>query len=205
MTDLPPARRQRALRIDAVRNRSLLMDTAVAAIREQGTDVSLREVARRAGVGLGTLYRHFPTREALLEAVLGERFNYLTNRAATLGDTLPAREALTTWIDEYFADAAEYRGLTAALMTTLADAGSPLHASCVAMRGAVTGLLGRAQASGELRPDVDGTDLFALVNAVGWIADQGSTLARRRDHLINLVMDGLASQAGQNVPRRLSR
>jgi AcrR family transcriptional regulator len=196
MTDLPPTRRQRALRVDAVRNRSLLLDTAAKAIREQGTDVSLREVARRAGVGLGTLHRHFPTREALLEAVLGERFNRLANRAATLGDTLPAREALTTWIDEYFAGAAQYRGLTAALMTTIADVESPLHASCVAMRGAVTGLLGRAQASGELRPDVDGTDLFALVNAVGWIADQGPTLARRRDHLINLVMDGLASRAG---------
>jgi hypothetical protein len=82
------------------------------------------------------------------------------------------------------------------MMATLADEDSSPLASCLAMREAAGGLLKRAQKSGDIRPDIDAADLFALVNAVGWIAEQAPSLAARRERLLALVMDGLAPRRG---------
>ncbi|WP_035864150.1 TetR/AcrR family transcriptional regulator [Kitasatospora cheerisanensis] len=181
----------RAPRADALRNRDRLLETAAEVVAEQGAQASLRDVARRAGVGLGTLYRHFPNREALLEALLGRRFGQLAERAQELAGGGDPDAALTGWLREFCQGAGAYQGLPETLMATLRDPASPLHASCTAMREAGAGLLAAAQRAGRIRPDVTGTDLFALANAVSWIADQAPSLAGRREHLFRLVMDGL--------------
>jgi AcrR family transcriptional regulator len=182
----------RALRADARRNRERILDVATAVVAQQGTQASLRDIARRAEVGMGTLYRHFATREELLEALLGGRFDRLAERAATLRDARPPHEALTEWLREFAAGVAVYRGLAASLVATLEDDTTSLYASCARMRAAGADLLKRAQETGRIRADVDGTDLFALLGAVASIADTAPSLAGRRDHLLELVMDGLA-------------
>ncbi|MGW1468209.1 TetR/AcrR family transcriptional regulator [Streptomyces sp. NPDC001493] len=181
----------RAARTDAQRNRERILETAALAVAEQGTPASLRDIARRAGVGLGTLYRHFPNRDALLEALLSQRFTHLAERADELAATAPPERALTEWLYEFTLGAGAYQGLPATLMATLNDPQSPLHACCLSMRQAGGRLLEAAQESGRVRPDVAPIDLFALANALSWIADQAPTLTERREHLFRLVMDGL--------------
>ncbi|SOB81157.1 TetR/AcrR family transcriptional regulator [Streptomyces sp. 1331.2] len=180
----------RTPRADAQRNRDRILAEAAALVAEQGTQASLRDVARRAGVGLGTLYRHFPTREDLLEALLGRRFDHLAARADTLAATEPAERALTDWLYEFTLDAGAYQGLPATLMATLEDPESALYAGCLRMRQAGGRLLAAAQRDGLIRPDVTPLDVFALANALSWITDQAPTLTERRDHLFRLVLDG---------------
>ncbi|WP_218004867.1 TetR/AcrR family transcriptional regulator [Actinomadura macra] len=192
MTDAP-----RALRVDARRNRARILDVARTVIEEQGTQASLRDISRRAGVGMGTLYRHFATREELLEALLGSRFDRLAARAAALeASHVPAHEALAEWLREFAAGAATYRGLAASMIATLEDGSSSLHASCAGMRDAGGRLLKRAQETGHIRPDVDGTDLFALFSALASIADVAPSIGTRHDHLFAVVLEGLVSRTG---------
>jgi AcrR family transcriptional regulator len=188
----PPANAPRGQRADAQRNYDRILAVARAVIDEQGTQASLRDIARRAEVGLGTLYRHFPTRDALLETLLRHGFDRLAARADALAATSAPDDALTEWLREFIRGSTTYRGLPASMMATLADEHSPLHASCLGMRQAATRLLRNAQEHGHIRPDIDGTDLFALVNAIGWIAEQAPSLAARRDRLFSLVLDGLS-------------
>ncbi|MFC9293831.1 TetR/AcrR family transcriptional regulator [Streptomyces sp. NPDC057011] len=182
----------RAPRTDAQRNRDRILEVAAEAVAAQGTLASLRDIARRAGIGLGTLYRHFPKRDALLEALLHQRFIQLAERADALAATAPPEQALGEWLYEFTLGAGAYQGLPATLMATLNDPQSPLHDSCLAMRQAGGRLLDAAQRTGSIRPDVAPIDLFALANALSWIADQAPTLAERREHLFRLVMDGLS-------------
>jgi AcrR family transcriptional regulator len=177
-------------RADARRNYERILEVAGTVVAEQGTQASLREVARRAGVGLGTLYRHFPTREVLLEVLLRQRFDGLAERAKSLEDSEPDA-ALEQWLRQFLAGSTTYRGLAAAMMATLQDEGSPLYVSCHAMREAAGRLLTRAQAAGHVRSDVDRTDLFALVSALGWISEQAPAMADRVDYLFGLVMDAI--------------
>ncbi|MFF5235226.1 TetR/AcrR family transcriptional regulator [Dactylosporangium sp. NPDC000521] len=187
----------RAPRADAQRNYERILDVARTVIEEQGTQASLRDVARRSGVGLGTLYRHFPSRDALLEALLRRRFDHLAERAEVLADSCPPWEALTRWLDEFVAGAGRYRGLPESIMATLRDDDSPLHAACLGMRRSGGALLQRAQLAGQVRADVTAVDLFALANAVGWIAEQDPALTGRREHLLALVLDGLGARPRQ--------
>lgn len=166
--------------------------TADEVVAEQGADASLRDVARRAGVGLGTLYRHFPTREALLEALLRARFDELTTRADELETTSAAGDALVSWLRLFVACAHHYRGVTASMMAAIEDERSALHASCVTMRAAGARLLARAQADGTARGDIDGTDLIALAASLAWLSDQPATAARA-DHLFDVVAGAIRS------------
>ena len=187
--EAPPA--PRGQRADAQRNHGRILEAARAVVEEQGTQASLRDVARRAEVGLGTLYRHFPTRDALLEALLRDRFDHLAVRADELRGSHPPEAALTEWLRGFTLGTGTYRGLAASLMATIDEPESALHASCTAMHEAAGRLLERAQGAGTVRPDVDGTDLFAMVNALGWIAGQTPSMAARSEHLFELFMDGL--------------
>lgn len=192
----------RQQRADAQRNYERILEVARTVVEEQGTQASLRDIARRAEVGMGTLYRHFPTREALLEALLRQRFDRLATRAGDLEGAGDSHEALRRWLWEFLCGASAYRGLTASMMTTIQDESSPLHASCSAMREAAGRLLKRAQDDGRIRQDADGLDVFAMVSAVGWIAEQGPAVAGRREHLFTLVMDGLAAGPVSGRERR---
>ena len=99
------------MRADARKNHDHLLTVAGAVITEQGADASLRDIARRAGVGLGTLFRHFPTREALLEALLRTSFDELTAKADTLETSSSPDDALVSWLRDFVACAHNYRGV----------------------------------------------------------------------------------------------
>ncbi|MFE6410898.1 TetR/AcrR family transcriptional regulator [Streptomyces sp. NPDC057837] len=183
------------MRADARKNRDHVLAVAGAAIAEQGVDVAMRDIARRAGVGLATLLRHFPTREALLEALLRTGFEELTARAEELESSSAPAQALGTWLRECVAWTTEYRGVTVLMASAIDDTGSALHASCVTLRAAGARLLTRAQAAGAARSDLDGTELFALVAMLAWVGDQPS-LAARADHLFEVVASAVLTDAG---------
>ncbi|QRO01839.1 TetR/AcrR family transcriptional regulator [Archangium violaceum] len=192
------------MRADARKNYDHLLAVARDVVTEQGADASLRDVARRAGVGLGTLYRHFPTREALLEALLRASFDELTARAGGLETSGSSDDALVSWLREAVAVARNYRGVVAAMVAAIADPDSALHASCVKMRAAGTRLLARAQAEGMARTDIDGADLFALIGALAWLGDQPS-LAPRADHLFGVIASAILTNRGSSDVRRERR
>lgn len=174
------------MRADAQKNRDHLFDVAGAAVAEHGVDVSLRDIARRADVGLATLLRHFPTREALLEALLHASFGELTAKAAELEKAQSPDEALVSWLRDCTAWTTEYRGVTVLMAAAIEDTESALHASCVTLRAAGARLLARAQESGTARVDLDGDDIFALVAALAFVGDQPA-LAPRADHLFDVI------------------
>jgi len=180
------------MRADARKNYDHVLAVARAVVAEQGVDASLRDVARRAGVGLGTLYRHFPTREALLEAMLRAGFDEMAERADELEASSSSEDALLSWIREFVEYASRYRGVVASMMAAIEDVESALHASCVTMKAAGTRLLARAQAEGTARTDIDGADLFALAGAVAWLGGQPS-LAPRVDRLLGVITSAILS------------
>jgi AcrR family transcriptional regulator len=183
------------MRADARKNRDHLLAVAGTAITEQGVDVSLRDIARRADVGLATLLRHFPTREALLDALLRTSFDELAARAGELETSNSPEDALVSWLRDCVAWTTEYRGVTVLMAAAIEDTESALHASCVTLRAAGARLLARAQAAGTARTDIDGTDLFALVAALAWLSDQPA-LAPRADHLFDVVASAIMTSAG---------
>ncbi|MEE4594776.1 TetR family transcriptional regulator [Streptomyces sp. DSM 41524] len=181
------------MRADARKNRDHLLAVAGTVIAEQGVDASLRDIARKAGVGLATLLRHFPTREALLEALLHTSFAELTARAGELETSGSPEDALVSWLRDCVAWTTEYRGVTVLMAAAIEDTESALHASCVTLRAAGTRLLTRAQDAGMARTDIDGTDLFALIAALAWLGDQPS-LAPRADHLFDVVASAILTK-----------
>ncbi len=178
------------MRADAKKNYDHVLAVGRVVVTEHGADASLRDVARRAGVGLGTLYRHFPTREALLEALLRSSFDELTAEASELETSSSSDDALVLWLRDVVRYAHTYRGVVASFMAAIADPKSALHASCVTMRAAGARLLARAQVEGTARINIDGTDLFALVGALAWLNDQPS-LAPRADHLFRVITSAI--------------
>jgi AcrR family transcriptional regulator len=181
------------MRADAQKNYDHLLAVARDVVTEDGAEASLRDIARRAGVGLGTLYRHFPRREVLLEALLRTSFDALTVRAGALEKSTSPADALTSWLREIVVVTHSYRGAIASMVAAIAEPDSALHASCVTMKAAGTQLLLRAQAEGAARADIDGTDLFALVSAVAWLHDQPS-FAPRADHLVDVIASAILTR-----------
>jgi AcrR family transcriptional regulator len=187
------------MRADAKKNYDHLLAVARTVVTNEGADASLRDIARRASVGLGTLYRHFPTREALLEALLRASFDELTTRAGELETSSSADDALVSWLRETVAVAHNYRGVTTSMMAAIEDPDSALHGSCVTMRAAGARLLARAQAQGMARTDIDGADLFALIAALAWLGDQPSH-GPRADHLFDVIASAiLTNRASSDV------
>ncbi|WP_434600047.1 TetR/AcrR family transcriptional regulator [Streptomyces sp. A5-4] len=185
------------MRADARKNRDHLLAVAGTAITEQGVDVSLRDIARRADVGLATLLRHFPTREALLDALLRTSFDEMAAQAAELETLSSPEDALVSWLRDCVAWTTEYRGVTVLMAAAIEDTESALHASCVTLRAAGARLLTRAQAAGTARSDIDGDDLFALIAMLAWLGDQPS-LAPRADHLFDVVASAILTSAGSS-------
>ncbi|MFF3144820.1 TetR/AcrR family transcriptional regulator [Streptomyces sp. NPDC057927] len=185
------------MRADARKNRDHLLAVAGAAISEQGVNVSLRDIARRADVGLATLLRHFSTREALLDALLHTSFGELTAKADALATDDSPGDALVSWLRECVGWTTEYRGAVVLMAAAIADPDSALHASCVTLRAAGARLLVRAQAAGLARTDIDGDDLFALVEALAWLGDQRS-LAPRADHLFDVVASAILTSTANS-------
>jgi AcrR family transcriptional regulator len=180
------------VRTDGRYNREQLLAAARDTFAERGAEASLREVARRAGVGIGTLYRHFPTREALLEALFGDGFDTLRARAEQLLAADEPGPALVTWVRELAEAAGRLDGLPGSVLAALHDPASPLHASCAGLRTAAGDLLARARRDGAVRPDLDPNELLAAVYAMVWAARQVPSDAGAAARFVTLLVEGLA-------------
>ncbi|MEU9447594.1 TetR/AcrR family transcriptional regulator [Streptomyces sp. NPDC048277] len=180
------------MRADARRNHDRLLAEARTVFAEHGTDASLEDVARRAGVGIGTLYRHFPNRHALMSAVFEDAVNELLDRAQELLNTPEPCAALLTWLREVVTHAAEYRGLSRALMSvSSADPASALARCGTPMREAGTALLTRAQETGAVREDVQIGDLLQLTHAIALASEESPGDPDLADRLLELTLRGL--------------
>jgi AcrR family transcriptional regulator len=203
MTTVTPET-HRPMRADAVRNRHRILESAAAALAESGPDVALEEIAARAGVGIGTLYRHFPDRSALLVAVYREGFDALASLGEELATSDDPSSALRQFLEAQLDFSRTHRGLAAdvirsALDELVADRSddpaveSPCQLLCD--RGAE--LLDRAQRSGTVRRDVDIEQVMRLVAGIAMATDECTgTRQQSGHHLLGLVFDGL--QAGRD-------
>lgn len=178
------------MRADARRNREKLLAAALSAFSDRGTDVSLEGVARDAGVGVGTLYRHFPTREALVEAVYLAELDRLHDGAAELLAEHPPDEALARWMDLFVQYAATKRGLRGALQSVVASGGNPYAQSRAKMVEALATILDAARAAGTVRDDVDAEDVLLAMGSI-WNVPTEPGWEERARRLLGLVMDGL--------------
>jgi AcrR family transcriptional regulator len=185
----------RKLRADSVRNRERLMQAAKAAFTEAGPDVALEEIARRAGVGIGTFYRHFPTRDAIVEAVYRREVEQLAEAATRLLASASPGEALHEWM-RLFVDYIATKKVIAQALAALAGGTAGLYAASGGKIIEATNLLvDRARAAGDIRADVEPADVLrGLVgltygnNEPGW---QASAL-----RLIDVLMAGLRAPHG---------
>ncbi len=192
-----PGRRRRA---DARRNVERLIEAARTAIARDGPDAPLDDIARDAGVGSGTLYRHFSTRIALLEAVYRDEVERLCSEGDRLLESdLDPGAALSDWLRAFVAYGAVKRGLTGPLTAALGQ-DSEMFASCRTMLMSTGGrLLESAQAAGSIRRDVDLNDILRLASVIahaGELTQEGAALSER---LLGVAMDGLRAP-GRAVP-----
>ena len=182
-------------RADAQRNRERLMEAAKAAFAASGADVSLEEIARRAGVGIGTLYRHFPNRDAIVEAVYRREVQQLAAAATRLlAESAPA-EALHQWMRLFVDYIATKKVIALALSSLVGGAGELFAASGAQIMGAMSQLVARAVAAGEIRADADPDDLLRALAGFTYGATQPGWQASAL-RLIDLLMDGLTSAGG---------
>ncbi|SEE44860.1 transcriptional regulator, TetR family [Streptomyces sp. 2112.3] len=185
----------RPMRADARRNYERLLSEARTAFTEHGTDTSLEDIARRAGVGIGTLYRHFPNRTALMGAVFQGEVDALLAHARELADAPQPCAALVEWLRAIITHASTYRGLSRALMTASADDSSGMARCSVPMREAGDALLTRAQQAGAVRPDVSISDLMQLTNGISLAVEESPDDPQLADRLLTLTLSGLKGGA----------
>ncbi|MGW6326891.1 TetR/AcrR family transcriptional regulator [Streptomyces sp. NPDC055100] len=185
----------RPMRADARRNHDRLVGEARTSFAEHGTDASLEDIARRAGVGIGTLYRHFPNRHALMNAVFQEALSALLERSRELAGAEQPCRALVEWLGAIVTHAGEYRGLAQALMSASRDETSALAQCHTPLREAGARLLSRAQESGAVRADVSIDDLLQLTNAIALAAEQTPDDPALADRLLLLTLQGLKGRA----------
>jgi AcrR family transcriptional regulator len=182
-TQLPSQRPQRA---DARLNHEKLVQSARTLFTEKGTSAPLEEIAEHAGVGIGTLYRHFPTRKALLETVYVDEVEAMAQAASDLSE-LPPWDALSQWLHQYVGFAATKRALNEALLET--DPTSTVLLTCrTAIIDAGTTLLERAQDAGVVRTDTNVVDVVRMVGAVALVPTED---AEQKERLLELALDGL--------------
>jgi len=180
----------RPLRADAQRNHEKLLSAAKEAFAAEGEDVALETVAARAGVGIGTLYRHFPNRDALVVAAYQHEVDALCAAAADLLAAQPADEALRAWTERFADYVATKRRMGNALRSAAAS-DSPLFAKTrEQIMGALRLLLDAGAASGTLRSDVDPKDFMRVINGI-WYLPDGPQWREDVGRMLELVIDGL--------------
>jgi AcrR family transcriptional regulator len=192
----------RPLRADAQRNRERLLKVAVQAFSHKGPDVTLESIASEAGVGIGTLYRHFPTREALIEAAYRNELARLCAGVPELLRMMPPDVALRTWMDRFIDYLATKRGMADALRMVIASGGNPHAQSRERLLEAVGSLVKAGADQGALRSDIDPADVMIGISGVSLAAgapDQREQAGR----LLDLLVDGLRYRPARPGPRRV--
>jgi len=183
---------RRPLRADALANRGRILDVAEEVFGEGGESASTEEVARVAGVGIATVFRHFPTKAALLEAVLVRRFDRLRDQAETLLDATDPGRAFFDFFSHLVADAATKIAIGEALLDAGGDGDGDAAQASNGLRRAVAALLRNAQHAGAVRDDVELPEVYALLVAVSRAAAHAHLDQELRTRVLAIVFDGLA-------------
>jgi AcrR family transcriptional regulator len=183
--------KKKPLRADAERNRQQILEVAQAVFASEGLAVPIDEVARRAGLGIGTLYRHFPTKEALFLAIVVDRMGRLVADAHALGGAPDPGDAFFRFLERVVEEGSAKKDFMDALSGASADLGRTLAGMKGSLRDALAVLLERAQKSGAVRRDVGVLEVLALITgAFAWMDRLGPS-AQGRERLFAIVCDGL--------------
>jgi AcrR family transcriptional regulator len=183
----------RQLRADAARNRQTLLECARDAFLRHGVTASLDDVARAAGVGAGTLYRHFPTRDALVLAVIDDALTDLHRLGVNLLDEADPVAALRVWLDAYIEQGAIFDGLARTLASPPPAAGE--DSACRRARDAGCALFERARDAGLIRDGIGAGDVLDIAAALAWISEQPDRDSEQRTRLLAVLLDGLRASA----------
>jgi AcrR family transcriptional regulator len=178
-------------RADAERNRENLLAAALKLFTASKDEVTLSAVAEAAGVGIGTLYRHFPTRDALVEAVYRNEVARLADAAPKLLEKMPPLDALEDWLRRYAGLIAAKRGLSQALKAIFEPGSAAATYSREAMTRALGVLLDAAATSGAIRSDADPQDILLAIAASVWVSPDAKDWKERAARVQKLVVDGL--------------
>ncbi len=181
-------------RADARRNYTLLLTVAEQAIAEQGADASMEQIARTAGVGSGTVRRHFPTRHALLAAVFRKQTDALADRARELADRPDSRAALLEWLGEVLTFAATTRGLAEALNRDHAAGSGEAHEHCATARLTEAGQPLVQRAAAALTPGVTIGDLLGLLTGIALATEHHPDPAAEAKRLLALTIAGVSPE-----------
>jgi AcrR family transcriptional regulator len=182
------------LRADAVRNREALLEAATRTFAASVTEPSMRAIAREAGVGIATLYRHFPTREVLVDAVYQDQVQRLTQGADTLLERLPPSEAMRAWMDLFGDWLLTKHGMVDTLRSMIDSGEITLAETRGELLAAVTSILQAGSAAGSLRSDVTADDVAASILGIFTVTSGRREQAGR---LLDLLVDGLRPQSRQ--------
>ncbi len=180
------------MRADAKRNYDRIVEVAREVFREQGYDASLDEVAKRAGVGPGTLYRHFPTRDALLDAIMQSWVDRVDEAAEkALAHEGSPRDLLLAWFESYAELISLHKGGPAKITSAMGDPDSPIISKCQTLSNAAARVVTRLDDEHALRPGMDPVQMCRLVGAVASVADQGELDEAAVRPLLEVVADGM--------------
>jgi len=197
MTTTPDqSRPPEKLRADARQNHKRLVVAATEAFAEKGADAPLEDIARRAGVGIGTLYRHFPTRLDLQAEVFRSQVGAVCGRGEELAGTVPADQAFAAWVRSLAAYLVTKRGLSRALIEAVGAESELISACWVSMRETTERLLASAQQAGAVRADVDATDVMRLIHGVAVSTEKQPD---RASMLLSVMLDGLRARPDSTV------
>ncbi|MGW7615719.1 TetR/AcrR family transcriptional regulator [Streptomyces antimycoticus] len=182
----------RPLRADAQRNREKILSAAVRVFAEEGLDAHLERIAKEAGVGTGTLYRNFPTRELLIEAAYRNELARLCDAAPELLAALPPREAMRAWLGRFMDYANAKLGMADALRGVVASGVNPYAQSHELIQDALSRLMDAAVTAGVIRSDISATDMFAALTGIA-LASGKPEQREQADRLLDLTLDGLSA------------
>ncbi|WP_022884843.1 TetR/AcrR family transcriptional regulator [Glaciibacter superstes] len=182
---------KRPLRADAQRNYDRILEVALEVFTQSGIQASLDDIACQAGVGPGTLYRHFPNRECLLAAALDESWRGLARTSDDLMTATDAGRALRSWLIEISHHMGVYGGLPDSVAKAFSDDQSPLAPRCSLLGKSTSGLLARAQDAGAVRQDVTADDLLTIANSLAWATDKNGSSQDDVARLLDIFLAGL--------------
>ncbi|ATL80506.1 TetR family transcriptional regulator [Streptomyces sp. SID8361] len=186
----------RPLRADAQRNREKILSAAVRIFAEEGLNAHLERIAKEAGVGTGTLYRNFPTREVLIEAAYRNELARLCDAAPELLAALPPREAMRVWLGRFMDYANAKLGMADALRGVVASGVNPYAQSHEMIQDALSLLMDAAVTAGVIRSDISATDMFAALTGIA-LASGKPEQREQADRLLDLTLDGLSAGSGR--------
>ncbi|MEV4179310.1 helix-turn-helix domain-containing protein [Nonomuraea sp. NPDC049709] len=178
-------------RSDARRNRARLIEAATVLFDEVGIELAtMNDIARRAGVGPGTLWRHFPDKEALTAEIVGQSLDGLAALAVELLDEPESRDILREWTSALVRHITRYRGIATSYARATRTGEGPLGARCLAVEQAATELVQHARARGQARDDLTGFELIEMATAVAWV-NETTAPPDIAERLLDLVFEGL--------------